>query len=399
MSKVTVKDLDVRGKKVIVRVDFNVPLQEGVITDDNRIRGALPTIQYLLDAGARVILMSHMGKINHKDPEKVVADKAKYSLKPVADRLQSYLPEHHVIFIETTRGKQLEDACAALKQGEVLLMQNTRYEVGETKNDENLALYWSDLGDLFVEDAFGSVHRAHASTVGIAKCLPSAIGLLVEKEVEILGTVMEQPRRPFVAILGGAKVSDKIEVIENLLKIADKVIIGGGMAFTFFKAMGFEIGTSLVELDRLDVAKSLIAQGQDKLLLPIDIVVAPEFAPEAASQVVAADHMPSDMMGLDIGPESVARFAQALDGAHSVVWNGPMGVFEFDAFANGTKGVCEAIANLPDAMSVIGGGDSAAAAIQFGYQDRFTHISTGGGASLEFMEGKELPGIAAIQDK
>ena len=399
MTKRTVSDLDVAGKRVIVRVDFNVPLKDGVITDDNRINGALPTIKYLIENNAKVILMSHLGKVDHKDPVKTEADKAKNDMAPVAVRLQKLLPETKVNFVPVTRGKALEDAVEALQDGEIVLMQNTRYEVGESKNDVNLAKYWASLGDLFVTDAFGSVHRAHASTVGIAEILPSALGFLVEKEVKFLSEAIYAPKHPFVAILGGAKVSDKISVIENLLDVADKVIVGGGMAYTFYKAMGYEIGTSLVEMDRLDIAKTIIEKAGDKLILPVDTVVAPAFAADATPTVVDADKMPADQMGLDIGPKSIAEFKEALKDAKTVVWNGPMGVFEFPAFATGTLEVCKAITEIPGVLSVIGGGDSAAAAIQLGFKDDITHISTGGGASLEFMEGKELPGIAAIQDK
>lgn len=399
MTKRTLNDLDVAGKRVIVRVDFNVPLNDGVITDDNRILGALPTIKYLVEHDAKVILMSHLGKVNHKDTEKAEADKKKNNLAPVAVRLQELLPETKVNFVPVTRGEALETAVAELNNGEIVLMQNTRYEVGESKNDANLAQYWASLGDLFVTDAFGSVHRAHASTVGIANVLPSALGFLVEKEVKFLSEAIYAPKRPFVAILGGAKVSDKISVIENLLDVADKVIVGGGMAYTFYKAMGYEIGTSLVEMDRIDIAKAIIEKAGDKLLLPADAVVAKAFAPDSEPFVYDADKMPADMMGLDIGPKSIAEFKEALKDAKTVVWNGPMGVFEFEAFANGTLEICKAITEIPGVLSVIGGGDSAAAAIQLGFKDQITHISTGGGASLEFMEGKELPGIAAIQDK
>ena len=399
MTKRTLNDLDVAGKRVIVRVDFNVPLNDGVITDDNRILGALPTIKYLVEHDAKVILMSHLGKVNHKDTEKAEADKKKNNLAPVAIRLQELLPETKVNFVPVTRGEALETAVAELNNGEIVLMQNTRYEVGESKNDANLAQYWASLGDLFVTDAFGSVHRAHASTVGIANVLPSALGFLVEKEVKFLSEAIYAPKRPFVAILGGAKVSDKISVIENLLDVADKVIVGGGMAYTFYKAMGYEIGTSLVEMDRIDIAKAIIEKAGDKLLLPADAVVAKAFAPDSEPFVYDADKMPADMMGLDIGPKSIAEFKEALKDAKTVVWNGPMGVFEFEAFANGTLEICKGITEIPGVLSVIGGGDSAAAAIQLGFKDQITHISTGGGASLEFMEGKELPGIAAIQDK
>lgn len=399
MAKRTVKDLDVQGKRVIVRVDFNVPLQNGVITDDNRILGALPTIEYLLEQNAKVILMSHLGKVNHKDAEKLEADKKKNSLAPVAVRLQELLPETKVRFVPATRGNELEEAVEALQNGEVLLMENTRFEVGETKNDDNLAKYWASLGEAFVNDAFGTAHRAHASNVGIGSLLPSALGFLVEKEVKFLGEAIYSPKRPFVAILGGAKVSDKINVIENLLEVADKVIVGGGMAYTFFKAQGYEIGTSLVEEDRIDVAKSILEKADGKLILPVDNVVAKEFDKDAEYKVVSSTEIPADYMGLDIGPETIELFKNEIKDAKTVVWNGPMGVFEFESFAKGTFGICEGITEVKDVLSVIGGGDSAAAAIQLGFKDQITHISTGGGASLQFMEGKELPGIAVIPEK
>ena len=398
MAKQTVRDLDVKGKRVLVRVDFNVPIKDGKITDDNRIVSALPTINYLTEQGAKVILMSHLGKIDHKDPEKCEAGKKKNNMAPVAVRLQE-LVKAPVKFIPVTRGEELEKAIADMKDGEIVLMQNTRYEKGESKNDPELAAYWAGLGDLFVSDAFGSVHRAHASTVGIATHLPSAVGFLVQKEIENLSAAIDNPKRPLVAILGGAKVSDKIKVIENLLKIADKVIVGGGMAYTFLKAQGKEIGTSLLEEDRIEMAKEFLAQGEGKLILPVDSVVANAFDNATEVKTVSNDEIPAGFMGLDIGPKSIELFRKELEGAKTVVWNGPMGVFENPAYANGTIEICKAISELPDAMTVIGGGDSAAAAIQLGFKDKFTHISTGGGASLEYMEGKELPGIAIIQEK
>lgn len=398
MAKQTVRDLDVKGKRVLVRVDFNVPIKDGKITDDNRIVSALPTINYLTEQGAKVILMSHLGKIDHKDPEKCEAGKKKNNMAPVAVRLQE-LVKAPVKFVPVTRGEELEKAIADMKDGEIVLMQNTRYEKGESKNDPELAAYWAGLGDLFVSDAFGSVHRAHASTVGIATHLPSAVGFLVQKEIENLSAAIDNPKRPLVAILGGAKVSDKIKVIENLLKIADKVIVGGGMAYTFLKAQGKEIGTSLLEEDRIEMAKEFLAQGEGKLILPVDSVVANAFDNATEVRTVSNDEIPAGFMGLDIGPKSIELFRKELEGAKTVVWNGPMGVFENPAYANGTIEICKAISELPDAMTVIGGGDSAAAAIQLGFKDKFTHISTGGGASLEYMEGKELPGIAIIQEK
>jgi phosphoglycerate kinase len=397
MPKQTVKDLDVKGKKVIVRVDFNVPLKDGVITNDNRIRAALPTINYLTENGAKVILLSHLGKVNHKDPEKTEGDKKKNNMAPVAARLAELVP-NKVSFCPVTRGEELENMVAALNEGDILLVQNTRYEKGEEKNDPDLGAYWASLGDLFVSDAFGSVHRAHASTVGIAQHLPSACGFLVELEVANLSKAIDNPARPMVAILGGAKVSDKIKVIENFLNIADKIIIGGAMAYTFFAAEGRKVGTSRVEEDRVELAKEFLDKANGKIILPVDNVCSTEFSEETESKVFEGD-IADGWMGLDIGPKTIELYKKELEGAKTVVWNGPMGVFEWEKYAVGTKAVCQAIADLPDCVSVIGGGDSAAAAISMGYADKFTHISTGGGASLEFMEGNGLPGIDAIQDK
>ena len=396
MAKKIVTDLQVEGKKVLVRVDFNVPLKDGVITDDNRIVQALPTIKYLIDHNAKVILFSHLGKVKSEE------DKAKLSLRPVAERLSELL-EKPVTFVPETRGEKLEAAINALKEGDVLLFENTRFEdldgKKESKNDPELGKYWASLGDLFVNDAFGTAHRAHASNVGIASQLESAAGFLMEKEIKFIGGAVDNPERPFVAILGGAKVSDKIGVINSLLDKADKVLIGGGMAYTIFKAMGREVGLSLLELDRVELAKEIMEKAGDKLVLPIDNVVAKEFSNDAVATIVASDAIPADQEGLDIGPKTVELFASYLKDAKTVVWNGPMGVFELPNFAKGTIGVCEAIANLEGATTIIGGGDSAAAAISLGYADKFTHISTGGGASLEYLEGKELPGVAAISDK
>ena len=397
MAKQTVKDLDVRGKRVIVRVDFNVPLKDGVITNDNRIQAALPTINYLVENGARIILMSHLGKIDHKDPEKRDAGMKKNNMAPVAVRLAE-LVDTKVEFCSVTRGAELEEKVAALQDGEIVLVQNTRYEKGESKNDPELAAYWASLGELFVSDAFGSVHRAHASTAGIPSILPSALGFLVQKEVENLAAAIENPKRPMVAILGGAKVSDKIAVIENLLNIADKVIIGGGMAYTFKVAQGYTIGTSLLEADKVELAKSFLEKANGKIILPVDTVASTAFSEETESKVFEGD-IEDGWMGLDIGPKSIELFKKELEGAKTVVWNGPMGVFEMPKYAVGTESVCKAISELPDAVTVIGGGDSAAAAIKLGYKEKFTHISTGGGASLEYMEGKVLPGIAIIQEK
>lgn len=392
MAKVTVKDLEVTGKHVIVRVDFNVPHKDGVITDDNRVRAALPTINYLTEQGAKVLLLSHLGKVKTEE------DKAKNDMSIVADCLAK-LQSAPVTFVNATRGTELEEAVKNQANGSIVLMQNTRYEKGEFKNDEELGAYWASLGDLFVEDAFGSVHRAHASTVGIASHLPSALGFLVEKEVSVLGKAVNDPQRPFVAILGGAKVSDKIGVIENLLKIADKVLIGGGMSYTFAKAKGGEIGTSLLEEDKMDLAKEFMTKGEGKLFLPVDTVIANDFSNPTEIKTVEAGHIPSDFMGLDIGPKTVELFKKELEGAKTVFWNGPMGVFEDERFAKGTIAICEELAGLENATTIIGGGDSASAAKNLGYAEKFSHISTGGGASLEYMEGKELPGIAIIPEK
>ena len=398
MSKLTLRDLDVSNKKVIVRVDFNVPIKNGVITDDNRIVQALPTINYLLEKKAKLIIMSHLGKVDHKDPEKMAADKAKNNMAPVAARLGE-LVDAPVTFVSETRGPTLEAAVNALQGGDIIVVQNTRYEKGESKNDPDLAAYWASLGEVFVFDAFGSSHRAHATTHGIAQILPSGLGFLVEKEVVALEKAILNPAKPFVAIVGGAKVSDKIAVIENLLNIADKVLIGGGMAYTFLKALGHNIGSSLLEADKVELAKEFLEKSNGKLILPVDHIVADAFSVDAKTKVVDNEGIEEGWMGLDIGPKTVELFASVLDGAKTVVWNGPMGVFELAPFANGTLEVCKAIAAQKGAMTVIGGGDSAAAAIQLGFKDEFSHISTGGGASLEFMEGKVLPGIAIIKDK
>lgn len=397
MAKKTVKDLQVTGKRVIVRVDFNVPIKDGVIKDENRIVQALPTINYLIEQGARIILLSHLGKVDHKDPEKKASDMKKNNMAPVAKRLGE-LVQTKVSFVDETRGPKVEEAVANLKDSEIVVLQNTRYEKGESKNDPELSKYWASLGDFFVTDAFGSVHRAHSSTVGIAEILPSALGFLVEKEVKMLTKAVYNPERPFVAILGGAKVSDKIPVIENLLKIADKVIVGGGMAYTFLKGQGKEIGKSLLDVDSLELTKTFLETAGDKIVLPVDFMVASEFSENADHYIVDENNIPADYMGLDIGPKSIEIFKNALAGAKTVVWNGPMGVFEMKPYAVGTIAVCEIMAALPGAYTVIGGGDSAAAAIENGFGEAFSHISTGGGASLEFMEGKELPGIAVIQE-
>ena len=394
MDKKTIRDIEVAGKTVLVRVDFNVPRSKetGEITNDNRIVAALPTIKYLLEQSPKaIVLFSHLGKVKTEE------DKAKNNLAVVAPRLAELLGRD-VKFVDCTRGAELEEAVKNAENGQVILVQNTRYEAGESKNDPELGKYWASLGDVFVEDAFGSVHRAHASTAGIPAHLPSAAGFLVEKEINYIGKAVSNPERPMVAILGGAKVSDKILVIENLLKIADKVIVGGGMCYTFAKAQGHSIGNSLVEDDRIDVAKDILAKAGDKLILPVDSVINTAFAAEGDIKVCGED-VPDGYMGLDIGPKSVENIKAALAGAKTGVWHGPMGVFEMEPFAKGTIAVCEALAGLEGANTIIGGGDSAAAVMQLGYADKVSHISTGGGASLEYMEGKVLPGIAAIDDK
>ena len=396
MNKKTVKDVELNGKKVLVRVDFNVPMKDGKITNDNRIVAALPTIKYILENGGRAILFSHLGKIKSEE------DKASKSLRPAAERLAELLGQD-VKFIPETRGAELEAAIAELKDGEVLMFENTRFEdldgKKESKNDPELGKYWASLGDIFVNDAFGTAHRAHASNVGISANLEAVAGFLLEKEIEFIGGAVDAPQRPMVAILGGAKVSDKIGVIENLLDKADKVLVGGGMMFTFLKAQGKNIGKSLCEEDKLELAKALLEKGGDKLVLPIDTVAAKEFSNDTEFRVVSVDALADDEMGLDVGPATVELFSNVLKDAKTVVWNGPMGEFEMSNFAKGTIGVCEAIANLEGAITIIGGGDSAAAAMQLGYADKFSHISTGGGASLEYLEGKELPGVASLSDK
>lgn len=393
MAKKNILDIEPKGKIVLMRADFNVPMKEGKITNDNRIVAALPTINSLLERGAKLVLFSHLGKV------KTDEDKLTKSLAPVAQRL-SELISKPVKFVAQTRGEELETAIKSLGEGEVLMFENTRFEKGETKNDEELGKYWASLGELFVNDAFGTAHRAHASNVGISTHLPAVSGFLMDKEIVNIGGVVDEPERPFVAILGGAKVSDKIAVIENLLKKADKVLIGGGMAYTFLKAMGKNIGNSLLEEDRIELAKELLAKGEGKIVLPVDVVAAKAFANDAEHRTCDIDDIASDEMGLDIGPKSVAAFEEILKDAKTIVWNGPMGVFEMPNFEAGTRAICDYMSKLKSAKTVIGGGDSAAAAFQFGFKDEdFSHISTGGGASLEYLEGKVLPGVAAINDK
>ncbi|MCH4459084.1 phosphoglycerate kinase [Staphylococcus haemolyticus] len=396
MAKKIVSDLDLKGKVVLERADFNVPLKDGKITNDNRIVQALPTIKYIIEQGGKLVLFSHLGKVKQE------SDKEGLTLKPVADALSEKLG-NEVTFVPETRGEKLESAIKNLSEGDVLLVENTRFEdldgKKESKNDPELGKYWASLGDVFVNDAFGTAHREHASNVGISTHLETAAGYLMEKEIKFIGGVVNDPHKPVVAILGGAKVSDKIGVIKNLVNIADKILIGGGMAYTFLKAQGKEIGLSLLEEDKIDFAKELLESNGDQIVLPVDAKVAKEFSNDAEITEVSIDNIPSDQEAMDVGPKTVELFSKELEGAHTVVWNGPMGVFEFSNFAQGTIGVCKAIANLKDATTIIGGGDSAAAAISLGFEDDFTHISTGGGASLEYLEGIELPGIKAINDK
>ena len=399
MAKLTVKDVDLKGKKVLVRVDFNVPVKDGVITNDNRITAALPTIKYILEQGGRAILFSHLGRVKEE------ADKEGKSLAPVAADLAAKLGQEVKFIPGVTRGAELEAAVNALEDGQVLLVENTRFEdvdgKKESKNDPELGKYWASLGDgIFVNDAFGTAHRAHASNVGISANVEKAVaGFLLENEIAYIKEAVEAPERPFVAILGGSKVSDKIGVIENLLAKADKVLIGGGMTYTFYKAQGIEIGNSLVEEDKLDVAKSLLEKSNGKLILPVDSKEANAFADYTEVKDTEGEAVDPGFLGLDIGPKSIAKFDQELTGAKTVVWNGPMGVFENPDFQAGTIGVMDAIVKQPGVKSIIGGGDSAAAAINLGRADKFSWISTGGGASMELLEGKELPGLAALTDK
>jgi len=419
-NKKTVTDIDVKGKKVLLRCDFNVPQDKktGEITDDKRIRAALPTIQYLLDNGAAVIACSHLGKPNAtfdsfkkkqlekgKDEASITEAEWKKSLdklrmEPVAERLAELLGKS-VILADDVAGPDAQAKAAALQSGEIMLLQNTRFEKGETKNDPAFAKTLADMAEIYVSDAFGAVHRAHASTAGVADYLPAVSGFLIQKELEIIGGALANPKRPLVAILGGSKVSSKIGVINNLLEIADTIIIGGGMAYTFSAAQGGKVGNSLLEADWMDYSKEMVEKAAAKgvkLLLPVDTVIADNFAPDANTQVVASGEIPDGWQGLDIGPKTVELYCEAVKDAGTVIWNGPMGVFEFAAFAKGTEAVAEALSKT-DAITIIGGGDSAAAVQQLGYADKMTHISTGGGASLEFMEGKELPGVACLLDK
>ena len=389
-NKKNVQDIDVKGKKVFVRVDFNVPVKDGVVGDDTRIRAALPTIQYLLDQGAAVILASHLGRPKGgPDP--------KYTLKPVADYLAKLLGKP-VAFAEDCIGPVAEKAAKALKPGEVLVLENTRFHPEEEKNGEEMSKQLASLAEIYVNDAFGTAHRAHASTAGIAAYLPAVAGFLLEKEIKYLGQAVDNPKRPFVAILGGAKISDKIGVIKNLLTKADAILIGGGMANTFFKAEGYPVADSLVEEEALETARDLLANGKEKLRLPVDVILADKFDAEAEAKVMPTGPVPDGWRILDIGPETVKAYGKVIAGAGTVVWNGPMGVFEFPKFAEGTYGIAKAVADS-SAISVIGGGESVAAINQSGLADKITHISTGGGASLEMLEGLTLPGGAALMDK
>ncbi|MCL6475007.1 MAG: phosphoglycerate kinase [Firmicutes bacterium] len=398
MNKKTIEDIDVKGKRVLVRVDFNVPQDEtGKITDDRRIRAALPTIQYLMNQGAKVILVSHLGRPKGK-PE----DREKFTLKPVAERLSELLGKH-VTLAPDCVGPEVEKMVQAMEDGDVLLLENVRFHPEEEKNDPEFAKQLASLAEVYVNDAFGTAHRAHASTEGVTQYLPGVAGYLMQKEIEYLGGALANPKRPFIAVLGGAKVKDKIPVIENLVNKVDKLIIGGGMAYTFLKAQGKEIGQSLLDADSLDFCREMLAKAGDKILLPVDVVVADgnpfEKGPDAVqTKVVSVDAIPADWQGVDIGPETQKRFAEAVKGAGTVVWNGPMGIFEFEKFAVGTRAMAQALADS-GAVTIVGGGDSAAAVEQLGFADKMTHISTGGGASLEFLEGRVLPGVAALQDK
>jgi len=388
-NKKTVKDIDVSGKKVLVRVDFNVPIKDGKVGDDTRIQAALPTIRYLLDHDASLILCSHLGRPKGEvNPE--------YSLRPVADYLPGVV-DQAVFFVEDCIGPVAEQVASQLKPGEILLLENTRFHAGEKKNDPAMAKQLADLADIYVNDAFGSAHRAHASTEGVAKYLPSVAGFLMEKEIRYLGQAIANPEKPFLAILGGAKISDKIGVIENLLDKADQVLIGGGMANTFFKAQGYPVGDSLVEDESLDVARELVKKAENQLRLPVDVVIGDKFADDAQKRVMSMGPIPDGWRILDIGPETVATFGKLISEAGTIAWNGPMGVFEFPNFAVGTNGIAAAVAGS-SATSIIGGGDSVAAIKQAGLAGKVTHISTGGGASLEMLEGKMLPGLAALED-
>ena len=395
MNKKTIRDIDLKDKKVLVRCDFNVPFdEEGKISDNRRIVAALPTIQYLLENNCKVILCSHLGRPKGEF-------KKEFSLAPVAEEL-SRLLEIEVKLAEDVIGNSAQELTQNMQNGEIVLLENVRFEAGEEKNDEELSKKFASMAEIYVNDAFGTAHRAHSSTTGVASYLPAVSGFLIEKELEFLGKALEEPKRPFVAILGGKKVSDKIGVIDSLLEKVDTLIIGGGMAYTFFKAMGYEVGNSICELDKLDLAQDLIKKAKEKnvkLVLPVDNVIADEFSPDANTKIVDSDKILEGWEGLDIGPKTVELFKEELKNAKTVIWNGPLGLFEYEKFANGTRKIANVLANLEDCITIIGGGDSAAAVEKMGLADKMTHISTGGGASLEFLEGKKLPGIEALNER
>ena len=393
--KKTIRDYDLSGKKVIIRVDFNVPIKDGEITDDNRIKASLETINYAISNNAKVILMSHLGRIKTEE------DKIKNTLEPVALRLSELL-DKEIIFVDETRGKILEDAISELKPGEILLMENTRFEdlnnKAESSNSEELGKYWASLGDIYINDAFGTSHRSHASNVGIASNLPNGIGFLIEKEIKEIEQTIKNPQRPFTVILGGSKVKDKIGVIENLVNIADYILIGGAMAYTFLKASGIEIGSSLLDEESIDFCKNILKKYSDKIILPIDSVNALEISDEVSPRECFINEIKENEIGLDIGYNTVKLFKQYLQKSKTIIWNGPLGYFEIEAFSNGTKKICEVLKDI-DAKKIVGGGDTGAAIIEFGYKDSVSFISTGGGASLEMLEGKKLPGIECLLDK
>lgn len=393
MNKKTLKDLDLKGKKVFCRVDFNVPMADGEVSDDTRIKAALPTIEYLTEQGAILILASHLGR-----PKGEVVEELR--LDPIAKRLSDLLGKE-VTKTDAVYGKEVNEALSRMSDGDILLIENVRFEAGEEKNDETLAQAFAEIADVYVNDAFGAAHRAHASTAGVAQKLPAAAGFLMEKEIDVLGKALEDPDRPFTAIIGGAKVKDKIGVIDHLLDKVDNLLIGGGLSYTFIKAQGHEIGKSLLEEDKIDVAKQFLEKAKEKgvrFVIPEDVVIADQFSKDANTKIVATDEIPADWEGLDIGPKTRDTFREIVAESKLVIWNGPMGVFEFNAFAGGTQAVSEALAKT-NGYTVIGGGDSAAAVEKFGFAEQMDHVSTGGGASLEFMEGKELPGLQALDDK
>jgi phosphoglycerate kinase len=394
VNKKTVKDIDLKGKRVFCRVDFNVPMKDEKVTDETRIKAALPTINYLIEQGAKVILASHLGR-----PKGEVVEELR--LTPVVERLQDLLGKP-VAKADEAYGENVKQMISNMNEGDVLVLENVRFYAGEEKNDSELAKAFSELADVYVNDAFGAAHRAHASTAGIAEHIPAVAGFLMEKELEVLGKALSNPERPFTAIIGGAKVKDKIGVIDHLLDKVDNLIIGGGLSYTFIKALGHDVGKSLLEEDKIDLAKTFMDKAKEKgvnFYVPVDVIVADDFSNDANTQVVDIDSIPSDWEGLDAGPKTREIYADVIKNSKLVIWNGPLGVFELDTFANGTKAVAEALAEATDTYSVIGGGDSAAAAEKFGLADKMSHISTGGGASLEFMEGKELPGVVALNDK